>query len=646
MPSLALIYNVTLDRISGDCSPLGQLVARVQRGGKKRLRISFVNGSEPRPLASTEYARLIANLDTTPDADPPALNIQILPVALVSGTTATYEVDLNLRTDVLDALLGVDGDPSNDVAAVTLKANIIILQQAGDVEVANSETFDFKVINDWGRPDADTPVAQPGWKDRLFEALEAGANVTITQDPETKDITIAATGGTPPVVSVNGKTGAVTLVKADINLGNVNNTSDADKPVSAAQQAALDLKANASALTAHAGDTANPHHVTKAQVGLGNVSNTSDADKPVSAAQQAALDAKADLVDGKVPAAQLPSYVDDVIEAADAGGFPATGEFGKIYVAKDTGSVFRWTGSGYVEISATPAFATQAQAEAGTDNPTLMTPQRTAQAIAAQLPPPATQIVRGTGTLQGWTVAPVAATPPPALVITFAGADGVLSLHMVDNNPTTVDRLFTFGPSDPEDGSTWIDSTDFSGLTTSYAAALVDRLTTGGGMPDGFGVVNNSDGSVTISAVAGALSTLTGGVSTGALASLAGGGAAGSGSDGSSASGQVSLVTLLAGVVGKMLRLLDTGVVAFGVDAAGWSGTINLRYADGTQIASWSSPAGHLEIAGAGMDGAGFAAMTDGVISQGIVAEFIPASSIDTDYSGGSVRFGLIATLD
>jgi hypothetical protein len=42
------------------------------------------------------------------------------------------------------------------------------------------------------------------------------------------------------------------------------------------------------ALTAHTGDTANPHSVTKAQVGLGNADNTSDANKPVSTAQATA----------------------------------------------------------------------------------------------------------------------------------------------------------------------------------------------------------------------------------------------------------------------------------------------------------------------------------------------------------------------
>ena len=57
---------------------------------------------------------------------------------------------------------------------------------------------------------------------------------------------------------------------------------------------------------------------------------------------------------GKVPTAQLPSYVDDVIEGANLAAFPGTGETGKIYVALDTNKAYRWSGSVYVEISAAP----------------------------------------------------------------------------------------------------------------------------------------------------------------------------------------------------------------------------------------------------------------------------------------------------
>lgn len=67
------------------------------------------------------------------------------------------------------------------------------------------------------------------------------------------------------------------------------------------------------------------------------------------------IDTKADLVGGKIPASQLPAYVDDVLEFANLASFPATGENGKIYIAIDTNITYRWTGTGYAEISASLA---------------------------------------------------------------------------------------------------------------------------------------------------------------------------------------------------------------------------------------------------------------------------------------------------
>lgn len=77
--------------------------------------------------------------------------------------------------------------------------------------------------------------------------------------------------------------------KGDIGLGSVDNTADAAKPVSVAQQEALDLKAP----KANPTFTGTVSGVTKAMVGLSNVENTSDANKPVSSAQQTALNSKA-----------------------------------------------------------------------------------------------------------------------------------------------------------------------------------------------------------------------------------------------------------------------------------------------------------------------------------------------------------------
>lgn len=71
------------------------------------------------------------------------------------------------------------------------------------------------------------------------------------------------------------------------------------------------------------------------------------------------LGTKADLVDGKIPASQLPSFVDDVLEGTyinlttfnDLNNQPYTPETGKIYIDTTTNKTYRWSGMLYVVIS-------------------------------------------------------------------------------------------------------------------------------------------------------------------------------------------------------------------------------------------------------------------------------------------------------
>ena len=204
-------------------------------------------------------------------------------------------------------------------------------------------------------------------------ALQAGAGIDqLADSPDFKRMTAAerakvagieAGAQVNVVVAVAGKTGAVALAKADVGLGNVNNTSDADKPVSTATAAALAGKASAaqgakadSALQAGAGidqlaDTPDYKRMTaaerakvatieagaqvnavssvagktgavalaKADVGLGNVNNTSDADKPVSTATAAALAGKASAAQGAKAdsALQAGAGIDQLADSPD-----------------------------------------------------------------------------------------------------------------------------------------------------------------------------------------------------------------------------------------------------------------------------------------------------------------------------------------
>lgn len=141
--------------------------------------------------------------------------------------------------------------------------------------------------------------------------LQAGSDkVTITADTSTKTITIDASGAVTGVKGNSESTyriGNVNITKANIGLGNVDNTSDANKPISTATQTALDTKANKTeTVSTITYDTTNNKitktingtttdvvsietiksdlDLTKSDVGLSNVDNTADANKTVSKA--------------------------------------------------------------------------------------------------------------------------------------------------------------------------------------------------------------------------------------------------------------------------------------------------------------------------------------------------------------------------
>lgn len=175
-----------------------------------------------------------------------------------------------------------------------------------------------------------------------------------------------------------------TLGDADVNAyESTLSGATTNVPYSSAVKAAIDAAAGDAdtALTNHKNDQTNPHKVTKAQIGLGNVDNKSSATirneitsanvtnalgyTPVDSAKAGVANGFATLdSDAKIPASQLPSFVDDVIE-----GYLYNGKFyqdaahtieitavsGKIYVNLTNSKTYRWSGTQYVVISETLA---------------------------------------------------------------------------------------------------------------------------------------------------------------------------------------------------------------------------------------------------------------------------------------------------
>ena len=145
--------------------------------------------------------------------------------------------------------------------------------------------------------------------------------------------------------------------------------------------------------------------VQEGEVDEGSLPNPNPTPQPVPATTSAlgavkpdgttiTIDSSGTISVGTVSSANLPSYVDDVIEGYYSNGAfyeesahttAITGETGKIYVDLSTDSSYRWSGTAFVSISNPIDLATQAEAEAGSENTKMMTALRVKQALEAQM---------------------------------------------------------------------------------------------------------------------------------------------------------------------------------------------------------------------------------------------------------------------
>ena len=187
------------------------------------------------------------------------------------------------------------------------------------------------------------------------DKLIAGSNIQIAEDGKTISATdttyVDATTSTSGLMSAADKTkldGVATGAQVNtIETVKVNNsalTPDINK--------AIDIKVPTvlSELTDDVGFVDRSNFENEIENVRTEMASKLDASLKGTANGVAELDAN-----GKVLTSQLPSFVDDVIEAENYAVLPNEGETGKIYVTLDDNKTYRWSGSAYVEISASLA---------------------------------------------------------------------------------------------------------------------------------------------------------------------------------------------------------------------------------------------------------------------------------------------------
>jgi hypothetical protein len=269
-------------------------------------------------LVTTDF-HAVETLEVSAPADFAVVDIGVVGLGNSGGASTLDDLtDVAITTPSTGQVLKYNGTSwVNDVDATG--------GGAGSTNLSSSETATNVVVASDTGTDATIPPA-----------TGSAAGVMSAAD-KTKLDGIEAGAEVNDVTSVAGKTGAVSLVKGDVGLANVDNTSDANKPVSTAQQAALDGKQPLdSDLTAIAGlaptnddivqrkagawTNRTPAQVktdlalTKSDVGLANVDNTSDVNKPISTATQSALDGKQPLDSDLTAFAGLTPTNDDFVQ--------------------------------------------------------------------------------------------------------------------------------------------------------------------------------------------------------------------------------------------------------------------------------------------------------------------------------------------
>lgn len=196
---------------------------------------------------------------------------------------------------------------------------------------------------------ADDSVSESKLADGAVDTAKI-ANGAVTADklaegviPDIPEVTLASLGVTATAQELNYTDGVTSNIQTQLNGKAAASHTHDDRYYTESE---IDDLLAAKANTSH---THSADNITSGTLALDRIPTITDAKIQGMSASK---------LTGTIPQANLPSYVDDVLEYNGQSNFPDTGETGKIYVDTSTNRTYRWGGSSYVEISSSLALGT------------------------------------------------------------------------------------------------------------------------------------------------------------------------------------------------------------------------------------------------------------------------------------------------
>ena len=410
-------------------------------------------------------------------------NISIAPTDLTGVTSTASELNILDGVTATAAELNVLDGITSSVAELNILDGVT--SSAAELNILDGATLSTTELNYVDgvtsaiqtQIDTRAPIASPTFTGIV--TIPTGASITAptglvkgdvglgnvdnTSNATERAATATLTNKTLTSPVINTPTG---IVKGDVGLGSVDNTVDTAKPVSTAQQTAINLKANIASPTF----TGNVSGITATMIGLGSVDNTADTAKPVSTAQQTAIALKANIASPTFTGTvTTPILVVDDIEVDTTGA--------------TSGQVLKYNGTKFAP--ATESGPTGPAGPATTDASLLISgilPDARLSAAIARISSP---------TFTGIPIAPTAAAATNTTQIATTAfvireiADNVY-IPVIDNlddlGDVTIATTYAIGDTGPAGGKIFITPSTVGNSTGKYfevaPATETERFTT------------------------------------------------------------------------------------------------------------------------------------------------------------------------